>query len=291
MLDQRFGVTRCFSRSVPRGVGIAVVGVVTILAAAALRADPLDVVNAMRVAGCSGTPPAAPVRRDESLDTTARELARQHGLEEALGLAGYDATSSNSFHVRGSGADGSIRRVLEERYCGSVADPRYEEAGVFQSGAESWIVLAVRRVPLTLEPAAVEQRVLALVNTARAQARDCGRDRFEAAGPVTLSPFLTAAAIAQSRDMAQRGSLGHPGSDGSTAADRVTRAGYPWRATGENIAAGLRDATEVVAAWVDSPAHCATLMGPEFTQMGVAFALAPGKNPAIYWTQVFAVPR
>ena len=46
-----------------------------------------------------------------------------------------------------------------------------------------------------------------------------------------------------------------------------------------------------MAAWLTSPGHCATLMAPFFTQMGVAFELAPAKNPSIYWTQVFAAPR
>jgi uncharacterized protein YkwD len=32
-------------------------------------------------------------------------------------------------------------------------------------------------------------------------------------------------------------------------------------------------------------------MGSFFTQTGIGFALAPSKNPSIYWTQVFAQPR
>ncbi|HJR68496.1 MAG TPA: CAP domain-containing protein, partial [Gammaproteobacteria bacterium] len=67
--------------------------------------------------------------------------------------------------------------------------------------------------------------------------------------------------------------------------------GYAWRGSGENVAAGQRTAEEVVEAWLDSPGHCATLMEPKFTETGIAFALAPGKNPDVYWTQVFAAPR
>lgn len=291
MIKHRFVFAR-HSRRAPLGIALTVVGVVTALAAAATRADPVSVINAMRAQGCSrGSSPAPPVQHDSSLDNAARELARDDRLEVALGRAGYDAMSSTFFHVRGSHTDEAIEQALGERYCAAVNDPRYEETGAFQHGNETWIVLAVRQIPLALEAATVEVRVLALVNAAREQARRCGRDRLDATGPVMLSPFLTAAAIAHSRDMAQRGSLGHPGSDGSTSAERVTRAGYAWRAAGENIAAGLRDADAVVEAWLDSPAHCATLMGPQFTEMGVAFALAPGKDPPIYWTQVFAAPR
>ncbi len=43
--------------------------------------------------------------------------------------------------------------------------------------------------------------------------------------------------------------------------------------------------------WLESPGHCENIMEPRFTEMGVAFALAPDQNPNIYWTQVFATPR
>jgi uncharacterized protein YkwD len=106
-----------------------------------------------------------------------------------------------------------------------------------------------------------------------------------------MSTTLTAAASLHSLDMAERGRLGHDGSDGSSSGERITRAGYAWQASGENVAAGQPDAQTVVAGWLDSPGHCATLMNSAFTETGIAFALAPGKNPAVYWTQVFAAPR
>ena len=79
--------------------------------------------------------------------------------------------------------------------------------------------------------------------------------------------------------------------DGTVSGDRITRAGYAWQASGENIAAGQRDAEAVVAGWLASAGHCATLMAPYFTETGIAFALAPNANPPIYWVQVFAAPR
>ena len=38
--------------------------------------------------------------------------------------------------------------------------------------------------------------------------------------------------------MADRSRLDHTGSDGSSPAERATRAGYTWRVVGENIASG-----------------------------------------------------
>ena len=262
---------------------------------AVVQADPMSVVNALRAEGCARVPAVgSPVRRDSSLDAAARELARNTKLGDALARVGYPAASSRSFHVRGPRDDAGIRSMLEARYCDDVNDPQLAELGVHQNGDETWIVMAVRtEMPFAAlqEPAAVAQRVVELVNVARAEARRCGREQFEAAPPLATSTTLMAAASLHSLDMAARGSLGHEGSDGSSSGDRITRAGYTWQASGENVAAGQRDAEAAVAAWLDSPGHCATLMNANFTETGIAFALAPGKNPAVYWTQVFAAPR
>jgi uncharacterized protein YkwD len=267
------------------------------LAAAALaataHADPLSVVNALRAKGCGKTAAArTPLRRDTALDAVARELARDDRLVAAIAKINYPAETSTSFHVKGSRDDAVVQRILADRYCAAVTDAKYVEIGAYQKGDETWIVLA-RREPVapTLEPAAVARRVLTLVNEARGAGRKCGREPFAAAPPLALNATLTSAAAAHALDMAVHHKLDHDGSDGSSSGERVTRAGYVWRAVGENIASGQKDADAVVAAWLESPGHCATLMGPYFTEMGVAFAYAPGANPGIYWAQEFAAPR
>jgi uncharacterized protein YkwD len=260
--------------------------------AQAVVADPVAVINGVRAQGCAGqAATGAPVQREKELDEVARELRRRE-LSEAMELLQYPAGSSTSFHVRGSREDQAIRQVLVDRYCDSVIDSRYSKMGMFQRGDETWIVLASRltTLPRIGDLPAVARRVLELVNAARSEARTCGPDRFDAAPPVTFSAALTDIALLHSVDMATRGSLGHQGSDGSFSAERITRAGYQWQFSGENVASGLRDADTVVAGWVASPGHCATLMGAQFTEMGVAFALAPSSDPPIYWTQLFATP-
>jgi uncharacterized protein YkwD len=263
--------------------------------AAAARADPAAVVDALRADGCGDvTAVGSPTQRNSALDAAARELAAGAKLGDALGRVGYPVTSSTSFHLRGSRDDDVIRRMLAERYCERINDPQFTELGLHQSGTETWIVMAGRAaMPFVAlqDPAAVERRVLELVNAARAEARQCGREWYEAAPPLVSSTTLSAAASLHSLDMAQRGTLAHEGSDGSVSGDRITRAGYVWQGSGENVAAGQLDADSVVAAWLGSPGHCATLMQPRFTETGIAFALAPQRNPSVYWTQVFATPR
>jgi len=265
----------------------------TLAIAPLARADLVTMVNAMRTQGCTGQPASgAPVRPNNALDDVAHELSRSNRLSDAIERVGYPAQSSTSLHVKGAPNEDTIRRELAARYCAAVNDPKFAEVGVFRSRDEVWIVLAARRpAPPHLEAAAVAARVLELVNAARAEARKCGTQRFDAAPPVTPSGTLTEVASLHSRDMAEHRSLDHRGSDGSAPAERVTRSGYSWRGTGENVAAGQRDADAVVAAWLESPGHCVNIMEPGFTEMGVAFALAPLADPSIYWTQVFAAPR
>ena len=280
-------------RALRRPLVCAAAAALAAIAASIAHADPLAVVNALRAKGCAKQPPAgAPLKRATALDGVARELARDDRLGAAVTKANYPAEASTSFHVKGARDDAAVQRVLAERYCGAINDSKYAELGAYQKGDETWIVLA-RRQPQApvLETAAVERRVLALVNEARGAGRKCGRDNFAAAPPLTPSVTLTAAAAAHALDMAAHRRLDHTGSDGSSSGERVTRAGYVWRAVGENIAAGQKDADAVVAAWLESPGHCATLMGPYFTEMGVAFSFAPGANPGIYWAQEFAAPR
>ena len=259
----------------------------------AAHADLPSTINATRAEGCAGERPAGSVvEPSEALNEVARELSRGGGLNDAIDRIGYPAASAGSLHVKGPTNDAAIREIIEDRYCTVVNNRLFTEVGVYRRGNETWIVLAARAErPAVEDSAAVAARVLKLVNAAREKSRRCGRRRLEAASPLTLSLALTEAASRHARDMAKHGSFDHRGSDGSRPAERVSRAGYRWRATGENIAAGQSNADAVVAAWLDSPGHCANIMGPEFTEMGVAFALSASGDPAIYWAQVFAAPE
>ncbi len=259
----------------------------------AARSDPLSVINALRVAGCDDQPGlGTPIQPEPMLDKVAEELSRYYELEEAFDRTAYPVASSSSFHLRGSREDAAIRSMLAGRFCETINDPLYEEVGVFAKGDETWIVLAVRQAsPPRLDPFATRGRVLDLVNAARAERRMCGDAPYGPAEPLRLSTLLSEAASAHARDMAMRGYAGHDGSDGSRAGERISRTGYVWQAYGENVAAGQQDADAVVAAWLGSPDHCAGLMEANFTETGIAFALAPAQNPDIYWTQVFATPR
>jgi uncharacterized protein YkwD len=136
----------------------------------------------------------------------------------------------------------------------------------------------------------VRERVVELVNAARSHGRKCGSERFAAAPPLAMSRDLDDAAAAHARDMVRRKFFDHRGSDGSQPRDRVQRAGYRSRLTGENIALGPESAEEVVAGWLASPGHCENIMEPKFRDIGVGLAVGR-KRGQIYWVQTFGAPR
>jgi uncharacterized protein YkwD len=137
---------------------------------------------------------------------------------------------------------------------------------------------------------AIRARVISLVNEARSHPRRCGREKFAAARPLNESRKLNDAATGHARDMAKKKYFEHQARDGSQPRDRVLRAGYRSRLTGENIALGPESAEEVVAGWLDSPGHCANIMEPGFRDIGVGLATG-AKRGQIYWVQNFGAPR
>jgi uncharacterized protein YkwD len=138
--------------------------------------------------------------------------------------------------------------------------------------------------------AAIRARVVELVNDARSRPRRCGREGFAAAPALNVSRQLNEAAAEHARDMARRRFFEHQGSDGSQPRDRVLRAGYRSRLTGENIAYGPESAEEVMSGWLASPGHCANIMDPRFDEIGVALAIGR-KRGQIYWVQDFGLRR
>lgn len=124
---------------------------------------------------------------------------------------------------------------------------------------------------------AVAWDVLNAVNQARAQA---------GLGPLTMNGALVAAAQRHSSDMAANQFLGHTGSDGSSASQRISEAGYNWSTVGENAAQTWSvNASEVVNLWLGSDGHRANILNPAFIDMGLGYATA--SNGAVYYTQTF----
>ena len=250
----------------------------------------VQAINTVRSQGCGHEPAVnIPLRQDPRLDRVAAAQSSERDLKDALKDAGYRAVQASVLEA--SGSDAAIVGNLAAGGCKDVTNPMYRDVGVAERDGHAWIVLAAPLVPPAAGDAkSVSRQVLDLVNAVRSKARRCGWKRFGPAPALTLSDILQQAASVQASDMAARSALSHAGGDGSTPAERATRAGYRWRFVGENIASGQATPEQVVGEWVDSPHHCANLMSPDFTEMGIAWAADPKSAGGIYWAQVFGSP-
>ncbi len=125
------------------------------------------------------------------------------------------------------------------------------------------------------EAAAIPDRVLGQVNTLRAGS---------GATPLRLDPALSAAAAAQSRDMAAQNRAWHFGSDGSSPLDRARRAGYPGHLVGENISESYENDIATLQAWMQERDTRDVIMDPSATTLGIAWYQEPSRK--IWWTLV-----
>ncbi len=253
----------------------------------------VGLINAHRAqgVGCGGETgrQAGPLAPDPRL--AGLRIEPGGSLPAALKRSGYLAARTDYIELGGPQTAADAMRLLERRHCAVITDPAHAEIGVSHEGRHWRIVIARPLLSSGLgDWQAAGREVLRLTNQARAAARRCGDEPFEPAPPLGWADRLASAAHAHSRALARENRFAHRGSDGSQVSERAGRAGYAWRAIGENIAAGQGSARSVVNAWLASPGHCANIMNPRYSEMGAAHVVEPSHDSAIVWTQVLARP-
>ncbi len=98
-------------------------------------------------------------------------------------------------------------------------------------------------------------------------------------------------ARSHSETMLAGGFLGHESPGGALPADRVRNAGIGFQLVGENVARSLRPLGAmhgVVEEWMESPAHRANILTPDFRETAMGAAVAP--DGSFYVTQLFLEP-
>jgi len=96
--------------------------------------------------------------------------------------------------------------------------------------------------------------------------------------------LLEAMAMQMATDLSVLGVMRHEDRKGRDLFTRADLAGYPWVAIGENVAQGQRTAKQVVTAWMKSPSHRATLLTPDYREIGVAHVTS---RKGRFWVQIF----
>lgn len=256
----------------------------------------VSALNTLRERGCGGSASkggkAAPFELEPRLSNAAGRIAGGLPLAAALKASSYVAPRSAVISLSGYPSARAFAEGAAQHSCSSLTDPALRALGVHSRGNAVWIVLAEPfEPPKANEAAEVAARVLTLVNTARAQPRQCGDQAMAAAGPLTLHARLNATAQAHAEDMARHSYFSHTGRDGSQVGGRATRAAYVWLQIGENIAAGQMRPEMAVDGWLKSPGHCVNLMRPQYTEMGLAYSVNLASDNSIFWVQVFGEPR
>jgi uncharacterized protein YkwD len=257
-----------------------------------LARETLRAVQSLRRRGCGRVRAAPALLHATRLDRTAQRLASGDTPIEAARHSGYLARSVSEIRLSGALADQrALEALLARSSCRALLDPALEQVGVYARGGEVWIALAVpSHLPSRTDADAIAARVLALVNAARGRGERCGARPFAPAPALAASATLNAVALAHATDMIEYDYFDHQDRQGRSPAQRVLAAGYPARLVGENIAKGPQSAREAVEGWLASPPHCANLMNPQFTRMGIGYAVNR-LTGAIDWVQELAAPR
>jgi uncharacterized protein YkwD len=252
-------------------------------------------INAYRAAptSCQGrqVQPLAPLAAHPALARV--HFASGTFLQHALERAGFPSEHAETIYVSGSPDAKSVMANIQQRYCRTLLSAEFSAVGAARTGDDWVLVLAEPLQPPTIAawPEA-GKTILEAVNAARATARTCGDRYFAPAPSLAWNAALGEAAVAHSRDMADKRYFSHEAKDGKVVGDRASQSGYRWRRIGENIASGMRSPEEAVSEWLISPGHCANIMNPAFTEMGAGYGVNY-ERPAgtVYWTQVLGAPR
>lgn len=212
-------------------------------------------------------------------------------LQQAMARAAYPMVNVQAITLRGPATAQAAMKAVQESFCQVVLDPQFVDIGVSRTGPDWRIVLARPLLSGRLGDWQAEgQNVMAMINSARLQPRQCGTQAFAATSPLAWNATLAKAAEGHTRSMANNNFFDHKDRDGRTPGDRAELEGYNGQQVGENIAAGLDSARKVVDGWLTSPGHCANLMNPQFRELGAAYAVDPKSDAGIYWTAMFGTP-
>lgn len=173
-----------------------------------------------------------------------------------------------------------------------AAMPTWAQEQLFREGEDAAAQARKGGFVLREQPAlsAEAQDTLQRINAYRAAGATCGDQRMAAAPPLTWSAQLEQAASKHARDMAARRTMSHTGGDGSRMRDRVARESYAWSALGENVSAGYNTVVAGLVGWMNSPGHCSNMMSPNFREVGVGAAAAPGDTYGWYRAMVLGSP-
>ncbi len=273
----------------------------------------LNEINKLRRKGCTCNgqyfPPTKPLTVNHKLIRTASYHASHMYQKKRLSHTGhyglsvdvrlknegysYREASQNITAISASAKEALAYMMRNPKNCANMMRPDFKDVGIGNSGNFWSQVFAKPKqiaapIPTFYKPQTVsysknltfQKEMLKAVNALRAKGCYCGNTYYPPVSSLRWNKQLERSSYYHSHDMARQGKLSHRGSNGSKLADRVTKAGYDYRSTGENVSYRKHSIQAAVDSWKSSPGHCVNIMRSEFTEIGAA----EYKN---YWTQNF----
>ncbi|WP_338554967.1 CAP domain-containing protein [Paenibacillus sp. KS-LC4] len=114
----------------------------------------------------------------------------------------------------------------------------------------------------TVDQSAYQSEVVKIVNQERASA---------GLPALTVDALLTKVAVAKAKDMADNKYFSHTSPTYGSPFDMMKSFGVSYSYAGENIAAGQRNPSEVMTAWMNSAGHKANILSKNFGKIGVGY--------------------
>lgn len=164
-----------------------------------------------------------------------------------------------------------------------------EEAIIFSNGEYVFIIEFEpsdgQNTGTALEPITAEEDTSANSSEIEKVVELVNKER-EAVGASALKsdPKLNNIAALRAKEIVE--SFSHTRPDGSSCFTAFESAGITNVYMGENIAAGQRNASEVMDSWMNSAGHKANILSRDFTRIGVGFCKS-NSGYGYYWVQVF----
>lgn len=165
---------------------------------------------------------------------------------------------------------------------GAEADPEAWPGTEACAGLDEWPSAFAE-----LEAAALER-----IDERRAEGADCGeRGKWGPAEPLRRRTALDCAARSHALDMATQGYFGRLDPEGVGEAERVEAAGYAAAVLVQHLAAGPRDADELIdQAWAPRAVPCASMADPTLTEVGLGHVGDVDDAFGTYWVLLLASP-
>ena len=115
----------------------------------------------------------------------------------------------------------------------------------------------------------------------------CNKERAKAGlAPLEIDDTLCEAAEERALELSLR--CDHIRANGTKWSTILNDHGYNFRCAAENLAGGVKTASEVVEAWMNSEGHRAHILDARYTKIGVGYAYVEGSDFGYYFDQIFA---